>query len=230
MNEIILTHCGKLGDFLYSLMVGSWLFKNYQRKIHWVLPRSFGPFRYIENLLMAQEQTSRVTLVDHEIKNFDCGGQPYKFDPMRFGIMGEYFNLGFRGYPDKFVPAFYAEEYGLRFDPDFTLNLGTEAFESGLVDWSQKILRSCELAMQMHLPEVESIATQMDLLDLARKLATAKEFHTWYNGIAILCWLARIPAHVYRVPGHARLEQYFPDLRSLTIHELAVHPKEMVQP
>jgi len=223
MNEFILTHTGKLGDMLYSLMIGSWLYKKYDRKIHWVLPRSFGPFRYIEALLMAQKQTSRVTLVDHEIKDFSCGGQPYKFDPARFGIMGEYYNLGFRSYPGKFLPAFYAEEYGLGYDLDFTLSVSTEKFSIKYM-----ALRSSELAMQMLMPNVAAMPTQMDLNVLANLAATIDEFHTWFNGLAVLCWLARIPAHVYRVKGHAPLDLYFPDRRNLIIHELPVHPKDMV--
>lgn len=222
MKEMILTHCGKLGDALFCLMIGQWLYKNYHRKIHWVLPRSFGPFRYIEPLLMAQEQTSRVTLVDHTIRDFSCGGQPYRFDPAIYGIMGEYFNLGFRGYPDKFLPAFYAEEHGLGYDPDFALNLG---------EWSSPTRggrrRSSELAMQMLLPDVEPLPTALDLLELARMIASTDEVHTWFCGIAVLCWLARIPVIVYRVRGHAPLDLYFPDRRSLIIHELAVHPKDM---
>lgn len=225
MTEFILTHTGKLGDMLYGLMVGSWLYKRFNRKIHWVLPRQFGPFRYITNLLMAQEQTSRVTLVDHEIKDFSCGGQPYKFDPARFGIMGEYYNLGFRGYPTKFLPAFYAEEYGLGYDPEFTLKTSYEyvdAIEDG-------VCRSSELAMQMLFPEMSALPTGIDLLKLAGILKGRKEIHSWFCGLAVLCWLARIPAHVYRVQGHAPLELYFPEPRSLIIVELPVHPKDMVQ-
>jgi hypothetical protein len=251
MNTIILTHTGKLGDMLYSLMIGSWLWKNYNRKIHWVLPRSFGPFRFIENLLMLQSQTEKVTLVDHKIENFSCGGQPYKFDPMIYGIEGEYFNLGFRGYPDQFIPAFYAKEYGLGIDPDFVLKISDSGTigdgkpipegihpltnTSGAV-WfvgapnHQRVLRSSELAMQMLMPDVEPLPTSIDLLELVRLVAGAKEFHSWYCGIAVLCWLANLPAHVYRVRGHADTRMYFPFTRKLIIHELEVHPKDMVKP
>jgi hypothetical protein len=237
-NVIAITHTGKLGDFLYCLQVGSWLYKRYKRKIHWVLPNTFGPFRYIENLLLAQEQTSRVTLVDHQIENYGCGGQPYKFDPATFGIEGEYFNLGFRGYPNKFIPAFYAEEHGLGYDPDFVLKTAITAFDDRIkydkltrvacCDDSGK-WRSSELAMQMIMPDVQSLPTTFDLLSLAKLMVDAKEIHSWYSGIAVLCWLARIPAHVYRVKEHAPMEIYFPDERNLIFHLLDKHPKEMVK-
>lgn len=223
MSEIILTMPAKLGDGLYSLMVGSWLHKKYNRSIHWVVPDTFGPFRYIESLLLAQEQTARVTLVPHKIENFGCGGQPYKFDPATFGIEGEYFNLGFRHSPNKFIPAFYAEEYGLGYDPDFTLV--AKAHPDYLTD---NVFRSSELAMQMIMPEIKALPNSIDLLELARIMVGAREIHSWYCGIAVLCWLARIPAHVYRVKEHAPMEYYFPNERNLTFHHLEKHPKDMV--
>jgi hypothetical protein len=223
-NEFILTVPAKLGDGLYALMVGSWLYKRWGRKIHWVLPRCFGPFLYIEKLLRAQEMTARVTLVDHQIRDFSCGGQPYKFDPATFGIMGEYYNLGFRTYPYCFLPEFYASEYGIGYDPGFVLNIG-DHFRSD--DRDAPILRSSELAMQMLMPDVETIPTAVDLLYLSRVLAGAREFHSWFCGLAVLCWLANIPATVYRVEGHAPLRLYFPQPRNLKFVELAVHPKDM---
>jgi hypothetical protein len=251
MNEIILTMPAKLGDGLYALMVGSWIYKKFGRKIHCVLPDSFGPFRYIKNLLLLQEQISRVTLVPHKIADFSCGGQPYQFDPAIYGVEGEYFNLGFRHGPDKFIPEFYAEEHGLGYDPDFTLKIfnedpdhftkdgkpkgliyGVTGVDGSSLDCTcmynnEKILRSSELAMQMLMPNVEPLPTSIDLLELVRMIAAAKEVHSWYCGIAVLCWLARIPAHVYRVPGHGAMDIYFPDKRTLTFHELPKHPKEM---
>jgi hypothetical protein len=226
MVEVILTHTGKLGDMLYSLMIGSWLYKRFDRKIHWVLPKSFGPFRYISNLLLAQEQTSAISLVDHKIENFSLGGQPYRFDPNTFGISGEYYNLGFRRAPDKFIPEFYAEEYRLHYDSNFKLEI-CGAFRNN--DLMSPILRSSELAMQMLMPNIEAIPNSVDLLFLAKTLAACKEFHSWYCGIAVLCWMANIPAHVYRVQGHPPNELYFPEPRNLTFHELTIHPKDMVQ-
>jgi hypothetical protein len=125
MNEpIILTHCGQLGDFIYSLPIASWLWKENGRKIHFVLPRDFGPFRSIETLLLLQPFTARVSLVDYRVAHYGHGGQPYKFNPAQFGLPGDYINLGLRGAPNRFITEFMADEYRLGWDEEFTLNLG----------------------------------------------------------------------------------------------------------
>lgn len=239
MKEIILTHTGKLGDFLYCLPIASWLARERGCKIHWVLPGSFNPFNFISNLLMLQPFTSRVSIVPFEIQNFDCGGQPYKFDPWQFqsplvpvtqermrGDEGEYYNLGFRSYPDKFISAFYAEEYGLGYDVDFELKIWDQAsWLSGIINnlkENTEILRTREAAMAKVAPGAEPLPPAVDLLDLARRLAAAKEVHSWYCGIAVLCWFARIPCHVYRVPGHASLDLYFPEPKTLTFCEVTL--------
>jgi len=226
-NTVILTHAGKLGDMLYSLMVGSWLHKKFGRQIHWVLPEGFGPFRYIENLLMAQEQTSRVTLVPHRIQNFDCGGQPYKFNPADYGIEGEYYNLGFRNSPNKFVPLFYAEEHGFGVDYDFTLNI-----PPGRPAWLENDLsarRSTELAMLFIRPDLKPLPNTEDLLELVRGMFVVERMHTWYCGIAVLCWMARIPAIVYRMSGHAPISLYFPYKRKMECVELQETPEQIAR-
>ena len=94
---------------------------------------------------------------------------------------------------------------------------------------SEGVMRSSELAMQMLMPDIPSLPTCIDLLQLAQIIERQKAFHSWYCGIAVLCWMARLPAHVYRVAEHASQHLYFPDPRKLTFHQLPVHPKDMVQ-
>jgi hypothetical protein len=231
-REIILTHCGKLGDMLYSLPVASWLARERGCKSHWVLPTNFEPFNYIRNLLMLQPFVSRGTLVPHRVDNYDCGGQPYKFNPADFGIQGEYYNLGFRAYPNKFLPAFYAEEHGFGYDPDFRLKIYPDdpremaSLTDRALTWREgkptEILRTREGAMAKLVPGAEPLTPAMDLLELARRLAAAKEVHTWFCGIAVLCWFAGITATVYRVPGHAAIQLYFPEPRNLTFKEVTI--------
>jgi hypothetical protein len=59
-----------------------------------------------------------------------------------------------------------------------------------------------------------------DLLTLARRMAAAKEVHTWFCGLAILAHMARIPVIVHRVPGHAWIPLYYEgDLSRVTFVE-----------
>ena len=229
-NEIILTHTGKLGDFLYSLMVGSWLHKTRGAKIHWVLPQSFKPFSFIGPLLLAQEQTAAVSLVDYPVRNWECGGQPYRFNPADFGVIaGEYYNLGFRHYPEAFIPEFYASEHGFGVDYDFTLSIPDKrAHNGGGFTGRGKSLRTRETAMERIAPGSEPIPAFIDLLDLAAGLKEADEVHSWFCGIAVLCWMARIRASVYWAPGHAYAPLFFPEPRTIKLVSLSRHPGQGV--
>lgn len=241
MKEITLTNTGKLGDFLYCLPVASWLARERGCKIHWVLPSCFGPFNYVQDLLMLQPFTSRVSLVSFKVKNYDCGGQPYRFDPTDYvTVHGPFYNLGFRGSPDKFVSAFYAEEHGFGYDRDFRLEIhGRGCAENQLYDdyglgaeepsptyhrfyESGEVLRTREGAMSKLAPRASVLPPAEDLLALTYRLACAKEVHTWYCGIAVLCWFAGIRATVYRAPGHAPVDLYFSEPRSLTFCEVTL--------
>lgn len=204
MNEIILTSAGKMGDFLYCLPVAQWLARHRDCKIHWVLPGSFNPFNFITPLLMKQGFTSRVTIVPYQVANFDCGGQPYKFNPADYGVSGEYYNLGFRSYPDKYVAAYYAEEHGFDYDRQFRLDIGPPPTVS-----SGEVLRSTEGAMAKLVPFATPMGTHEDLLTLAMRMAAAKEVNTWFCGVAILAAMCSIPVKVHRVPGHAYIPLYY---------------------
>jgi len=233
MKECIITNCGKLGDFLLALPVASWLARERDCKIHFVLPECFPPFRNITKLLMLQPFTSRVTLVPFPVDHWDCGGQPYKFDPWEYLKKGKYinvdevaetlvYNIGFRHYPNKYIPEFYAEEYGLGYDKDFTLRIWNEYTEDNSTPFpTNEILRTSEWGMPKAVPHAKPMPTDNDLLDLARQLSAAKEVHTWMTGVSILAWLARIPHTVHRVPGHAFWPLYYPpnDLRGITFVE-----------
>lgn len=217
VSPIILTHCGKLGDFLYCLPIAEWFWREKGRKTHWVLTSFFAPFLYISRLLKIQEHCAEVTVVDHKLANLDAGGQPYRFNPGDFGVDGEYLNLGFRSYPSKYISQFYCDEHGLDYVRDYKMKIWLDG--QGTIP-SGEILRSSEIAMNRVRPDIEPIPTVMDLLDLAQRLACAKEFHSWFCGMAVLAWFCDIPQHVYRVPGHGRKDMYFPGATNITWHEI----------
>lgn len=205
-KTIILTHCGKLGDMLYCLPIASWLMKTRGVKTHMVLPKCFPPFRYVEALLRQQECISDVSFVDHECNWSGHAGQPYKFDPAKFGIQGEYYNLGFRGYPNKFVTPFVAEEHGFDYDRDFTLNLEPNPFMD-----NGNVFRSEQPEVGHAAPHAEIYPIPCDLLWLGRALAGAKERHLWYSGPAAMMFLARVPFHLHYVQGHPPRYIYLPN-------------------
>jgi hypothetical protein len=115
-----------LGDFVYTWPIAAWFHQHTGRKVHWVLPEFFGPFKYIERLLRLQTFTQDVTLVSYRVANYSHGGQPYQFNPKDYGVEGEYFNLGFRGYPDRFIPHYLAQEHSFGVDESWELELGEE--------------------------------------------------------------------------------------------------------
>lgn len=194
-SSIILTHCGKLGDFLYCLPIASWLAKTRGVKIRWALPDRFPPFHHVTPLLHTMPCTEDVTLLPFPVKNFEAGGQPYKHNPAEFGMEGEYYNLGIRGYPDSFMPDYCAREYQLGWDPHFNLELGD-------VEPTDKILRGEQKELAKSLPQSEQYPMFIDLLELGRMLKAAKERHLWFSGPAAMMYLARIPFTLYWEKGH----------------------------
>jgi hypothetical protein len=220
MGTVVLTHPGKLGDMLYALPVASWLYKERGLKTHWVLPMMFGPFQHIERLLQTQVFTEAVSLVKYTVRNYDCGGQPYKFNPNEYGVETDcWYNLGFRHYPSKFIPAFYAEEYGLGYDRNFVMLLRHDFHKTFRMDPD---VRSCERAMERIIPHADPLPSAIDLLDLTKILHNAREVHLWFCGLAVLSWFCNLKATVYRVPGHGSLELYFPEPRRLKFVEVTL--------
>ncbi len=117
---MIFTHCGLLGDFMLSWPIASWYYKKTGDKIHFVLP-DIPCFSQVDEVLEVQPFTEKITKVQFKVDNFSRGGQPYNLNPADFGILGEYFNLGFWSHPDKYCAEFFAEEHGLGVDYDYVL-------------------------------------------------------------------------------------------------------------
>lgn len=200
-STLTLTHCGKLGDFLYCLPIASWLARERGVTIRWALAERFHPFYHIGPLLRTLPFTEDVTLTMNPIRDFEAGGQPYRFDPNEYGVSGPYLNLGIRSYPDTFMTAYCAGEHGVGWDEDFTLELGD-------VEPTDKILRGEQVEIAKMVPESEEYPIYIDLLKLARMLKAAKERHLWYSGPATLMYLARVPFNLWWERGHPARELY----------------------
>jgi len=120
--QMIITNVSRLGDFLLTLPVASWIHKNQGEKIHYVLSDNFPIYKKVEPLLRLQPFVENVSYVNVGTNAFDP--THWCFDPKQFGIEGNYLNMGFWEYPGKYLPQFYAEHYGLGVDNEFVLSLG----------------------------------------------------------------------------------------------------------
>lgn len=217
---IAVTHCGKLGDLIASLSVASWLFKTRGKKIHFVLARSFEPFTKIASLLMLQDMTAGVTLAEFPVRDWECGGTPYKFDPKRYYVpVGEYHNFGFRRHPRRFVPQYVAEELGIGYDPEFRLSLG--AYEC-----TNDVLCS-DAHMLPEVPHATPIDFRVSLLDNARRLAGARESHVSQSGMFhILDWADVRLTRVYVYPHSVNMHLFTRGLNQLDVE----YVRRMVRP
>ncbi len=207
----MVTHCGKLGDLIASLPVASWLFKTRGKRIHFVLARSFAPFTLVRSLLMMQEMTAEVTLAEFPVRDWECGGTPYKFDPNRYYVPAmEYYNFGFRRHPRRFVPEYVAEEHGLGYDPNFKLSLGD-------YPRTDEILCSDEY-MREEIPQAEPLDLTEPVLENAQRLAGAKESFVSQSGLFhILDWAGVKPTKVLIYPHSVNIHLFSKNVDSLNI-------------
>jgi hypothetical protein len=210
-DMIAVTHCGKLGDFILSLPVASWLYKTRRKKIHFILARRFEPFTKIKSLLMLQEMTGEVTLAEFPVRDWECGGTPYKFNPRRYYVpCGEYYNLGMRRHPRRFVPEFTAEECGLSYDPDFRINLG---------DYPRTDEVLCtDSYMLTEAPQATPLDLSLPLLDNARRMAGARESLVSQSGLFhILDWAGVRPTRLYVYPHSVNVHLFTRNLDALDV-------------
>lgn len=211
---ITVTHCGKLGDFIACLPIASWLYKTRRKQIHFVLARSFVPFTQIRSLLKLQEMTHDVSLVDFPIVDWEKGGRPYKHNPRDFGIATrEYYNLGFRRTPRRFVPEYVAEESGLGYDPDFKLNLG---------DYPRTDETLVSDAHMLHeVPHAQTLDLAQDILTNARRMAGARESHVSQSGLFhVLDWAGVTPTRVYIYPHSQNIHLFTRRLAEFEIQNI----------
>ena len=226
MDPLILTHCGKLGDFVYAWPIAAWLHRQTGRKIHWVLPRGFGPFRRLESLLLLQEFSAQLTLADFPVRCFGCGGQPYRFNPGDYGVPGDYFNLGFRWWPNKFVTPYQAEEHGLGWDADWVLDLqleGSKDLASRQSPGPERGIEAMVATEQAVIPAAPSARLDLsrDVLFNVRRMAAARERHCFFSGMAAILYFARLPFILYREPWQPRIRVLLPRSDSIRVETTA---------
>ena len=192
---IAITHTGKIGDFALCLPICSWLYKTRNEKIIFILPKSFPFMQECESLIRLQPFTEDILYCDHLIYHYDIGGQPYKFNPYDFFPnlnISEYYNIGFRSLPDKYVTEFYAEEYGLGIDYDFVLNLDLQ-FNYRNTDIM------CSEVLSEYFPNYNPPDFSKDFLTNLQKLAYARERHLHFSSLAVFLSLAKIPFYLYTI-------------------------------
>lgn len=219
-EPFVFTHCGKLGDFIATLPISSWLFQTRGIKTHFVLPNSFPPFNKVESLLKLQPFTDQVTLVDYKVQNYWCGGQPYHFNPNDYGVScgNRYLNLGFRGGPNKPIWQFVAEEYGIGWDEEFRLELGIKDELLGKYD--------IKAASDSWITEdVEGsvcvIKEEDDILLNVKRLIYAKESYVSQSGpFHIMDMAGYLPTELLIYPHQANLQLFSKNLDKLNIRKI----------
>jgi hypothetical protein len=131
----IFTHCGKMGDmFQCALPIASHHYRTTGRK-PWL---ALAEFPYVDEavrILELQPCLAGVLRADFEPRDFNCGGQPWKF--ARNAIEGyaagdHVVHLGFAGQPRKdYVSHTLDSAPGCGIDRDFVLNLGVPVSAGG---------------------------------------------------------------------------------------------------
>jgi hypothetical protein len=163
--------------------VVSALSKAHNQKIHVLLPSCFKPFKDALSLLELQPIIGGVTLIDHRVLNFSCGGQPFQVDSKKYIDSDIHYSFGLSSEVSltEYLPYVYAKQYGLEVDDTFKLNLGTVPSNG---------FKCCTEQLRAKFPDHVSIDLTKDILENARVFAGATERHCWYSGFAILMELA----------------------------------------
>lgn len=192
---IAVTHPGKIGDFGLCLPICSWLYKTYNEKIIFILPKGFPFMGQAESLIRLQPFTEDIIYCDFEVYHYDVGGQPYQFNPHDYIPnlnISKYYNFGFRDKPDKDITQFYAEEHGLGVDEDYVLNLGLN-FNYHSTDFM------CSEMLNDNFPNYTHLDFNNDMLSNLQKLAYSKERHLHFSSLAVFLSLAKIPFYLYMI-------------------------------
>ena len=201
MEEIGLTHGGKLGDFYLALPIGSWIWKTTGKKIRWLLADWFAPFHKIESFLMLQPMTSRVSLVPVRGLEWGIGCHPWHWNPNEWGVKcGKYINLGYAGWPEGFASEWYAKCANIAgWDRDFVLELGP-CEPTCDVMCTEHVGRPPYFGDDPRTGDVKYIDTKADILSQIRRFAVADERHCGYSSMAIAMEFANVPFYLYANP------------------------------
>lgn len=197
MDKVIFTNCGLLGDMFLCLPVISWYYKTYGIKSIFGVSKHFNYSETAEEILSMQECIDKVIYFDWIPENYQCGAQPYRINNNAF--TEEYkdytiYSLGFHRWPDKYIPEFYAEEYNLGVDYDFTLNYGD-------IDYTYKdkdVKVDKYESPQIEFVDAELLDINNGIVKNLQYAAGAKSIITFTTGFSIMATLARIPVIIWQ--------------------------------
>jgi len=197
---MIFTHTGKLGDFIFSLPVANWYYKVSGEKIHYVLSNEIYHFNsIIPEFVTHIPCIDRLSLVPHHIENFTCGGQPYKFDPSKYGISGKYFNLGYRHFPNKYCAEFIGEEHGFGTEYDNLFNIHPDLSMYDTTFYTNDYYR---ISSKVNIEGFTELSFKDPLHINVQKILGAKEVRTLHSGFAAICdLLISEKLYVYASPS-----------------------------
>lgn len=199
---MIFTNCGLLGDMFLCLPVISWYYKHTGDKPVFALADHFPYSRNAEHLLRMQECISDV--VYFKFDESQCFRRtadnlgPYHVPKDLFRDTPyenhDITSLGFYRWPDKYIPAFYAEEHGMGVDYDFRLNYGEPNYY-----YQERIVKvdKFESPRLGHVDAFELPSYNSMQLNL-QYAAGAKEIVTFTTGFSIMVTLARIPVTIWQ--------------------------------
>lgn len=117
---MILTHCGKFGDFVPSLVIPNYYYKKDKKKTTFILSSWFKNIIGLEEFLKKQDFVEKVIFDPYYPENFSYGAQPFKFKPESI-TTEQYYNLGIEGPLDDYLGVKYAQLYDLDYDLDIKL-------------------------------------------------------------------------------------------------------------
>ena len=132
---MILTHCGKFGDFVPTLTISNYYWKNHEEKTKLVLSKWFEKFCGLKEFLLLQDFIEDVIFDPYVPESFHMGGQPYKFKPECLKEDEKYYNIGFSEFvtnPSWYLAHLYCKEHDLQYDENIELKFIDENFPEDL--------------------------------------------------------------------------------------------------
>jgi hypothetical protein len=206
---MIITHPGKLGDFIYTLPIASWIWKKTGQLITFVLPATFPPLVSLQSLLLSFPFTVKVLYItDWHIDNYNCGGQPYKIKLSKSIAKDEMvINFGLRGYPNKFITEFIAEEYGFHYDKDFLVNVSGVEDNHSNTDF---VTENLPIPARTE-NEIIKLDLSKDILQNFRTALGCEQVHCLYSGFAALMYFSGKKFKLYREANRPSNDIFFPD-------------------
>jgi hypothetical protein len=130
---MIITHAGKFGDFIPTLTISNYYWKNHKEKTKFVLSKWFEKICGLKEFLLIQDFVEDVIFDPHVAESFNMGAQPYKFKPECIKDDEKYYNIGFWHPANQWYLAdLYCREHDLKYDTDIKINFVDKNFPEEL--------------------------------------------------------------------------------------------------